>query len=128
MNKKTIIIIAVLAVALIGVCMGLWLRSGAEQAADTPAAISAEFEPAEATEATNAPEPLSEPEPAEPEEAAEAADSNLLTVGADAPGGIPEPGSYVADLTDDEGEDDGPMEVQDSYVVVLGESETHEGG
>jgi len=127
MNKKTIIIIAVLAVALIGVFLGLWLRSSAEQA-EAPAAISDEFQPAEDTEATSAPEPLSEPEPAEPEEAAEAADSNLLTVGADAPGGIPEPGSYVADLTDDEGEDDGPMEVQDSYVVVLGESETHEGG
>lgn len=140
MKKNHIILIAVLVIVAV-LCLVLGLRSCSSRDAateetpggDVPVTSADEPGPADSSEPAGGTETemsgetgaSEEPEDAEDPAAAQNGGATLTVSG---PGGIPEPGSYAADPTDDEGEADGPMEIQDEYVVILGENETHDGG
>lgn len=139
MKKKHIVLIALLAVVVIALCLALCLRACSRPAEAEPVgkaepeAVTFTPEPADETEPAEAEASDERPasEEAEPPEENEAAESTPNAPAPEdifnVPGGVPEPGSHFPDTSDDE-DDDGPMEVQDDYVVTVGENELFGGG
>lgn len=144
MKKKRIILLAVLVVIAVCLCLALCLRSCAGRdespagapATDAPAAETAPPEPAGEPDgesdgaASDEPADAGEPEEAvSPESGGDAAESKSdpVKIPIDEETGLPVPGSYFPD-TSEADDNEGPLEVQDNYVVYVGGDETEPGG